>query len=226
METSSRPTRDDFIAPATGTNRFNCPFCGAFAQQQWHRPFNKAVEIFDLPHCDNYAFSTCQSCDKTACWFSDRIVFPCDSLAPQVHSDCPNVVREIVEEARLVCFFSPKASAALLRLALQVFLEKSLGLSGKNINDEIAGLVKSQKISLRVQRAMDILRVVGNNAVHPGLIDLDDDPKIAQSLFGLLNIIIEETITRDKHINALYEGLPDSSKESIEKRDAKLPVRD
>lgn len=222
MEMSLRTTTDPFVAPAKNKKRFNCPFCSAFAHQEWAHPFNSTVaEFADFSHRESYAFSTCQSCDKTACWFSDQLVYPSPSLAPKTHSDCPNGVRLIVEEARCVHSASPKAAAALLRLALQVFLMEALGLPGKNINDEIASLVKSQKISLRIQKAMDILRVVGNNAVHPGLIDLDDDPKIANSLFGLINLIVEETITRDKHINALYEELPEPAKKSIEQRDAK-----
>ena len=222
MEMSIRTTSDAFVAPAKGQKRFNCPFCSAFSHQEWEYPFNSLGADFpDFPHRDNYAFSTCHSCDKTACWFNEQLVYPSLSLAPKIHSDCPNAVSSIVEEARSVHAYSPKAAAALLRLALQVFLMESLELPGKNINDEIASLVKDQRISPRIQKAMDILRVIGNNAVHPGQIDLDDDPQIAYSLFGLINLIVEETITRDKHINALYEGLPETAKKSIEKRDSK-----
>ena len=37
----------------------------------------------------------------------------------------------------------------------------------------------------------------------------------------LLNIIVEKMITEPKEISTLYSMLPDSSKEAIEKRDAK-----
>ena len=38
-------------------------------------------------------------------------------------------------------------------------------------------------------------------------------------LMRLLNIIVERMITEPNEINALYQGLPESVKKSIEKRD-------
>ncbi len=98
----------------------------------------------------------------------------------------------------------------------------SLGQPGKNINDDIKSLV-SQGLPLRVQQALDVCRVVGNNAVHPGEMDLNDTPEIAQSLFRLLNIIVEEMITKPKEIDGIYNALPNSAREAITKRDAKAP---
>ncbi len=74
-------------------------------------------------------------------------------------------------------------------------------------------------LSIKVQKALDIVRVIGNNAVHPGQIDLNDNPEIAQNLFGLINVIAEIMISQDKHIDNLYETLPDGAKEQIAKRD-------
>lgn len=210
---------ENYVIPAKHINSFNCPFCGAFAHQKWDQPFDFSVDCLDFPQRNSYAFSTCQSCELTACWFESQIVFPPSTTAPLLHSDCPDEIRTIIEEARAVYPTSPRASAALLRLALQVFVETILHISENSINDEIAVLVKQKKISSRIQKAMDVLRVIGNNAVHPGKIDLNDDPQIALSLFGLINVIIEETITRDKHINAMFDALPNTVKKSIEKRD-------
>jgi len=39
---------------------------------------------------------------------------------------------------------------------------------------------------------MDSLRVIGNNAVHPGEMDLTDDTEAASALFNLLNFVVEE----------------------------------
>ncbi len=91
---------------------------------------------------------------------------------------------------------------------------------GKNINTDIAALVKAG-LNVQVQQALDIVRVIGNNAVHPGQIDLQDNKEIAESLFGLVNIIAEKMISEPKHVESIFDNLPDGVKKQIEERDAK-----
>jgi hypothetical protein len=57
--------------------------------------------------------------------------------------------------------------------------------------------------------------------VHPGEIDLNDTPEIALQLFGLINIIVEDRITKPKEIEELYSKLPDGAKKAIEECDRK-----
>jgi len=66
---------------------------------------------------------------------------------------------------------------------------------------------------------MDVVRVVGNNAVHPGTIDINDNPTVAIKLFKLINIIVETCITTQNEITDLFDELPTNSKAAIEKRD-------
>lgn len=118
---------------------------------------------------------------------------------PVPAEDMPEEIKVIYFEAREVFTKSPRASAALLRLALQ-HLCQHLGGEGKNINDDIAKLVKAG-LDARVQRSLDIVRVTGNNAVHPGQLDIVDNNDIAARLFGLLNFIVDTMITQPKQID-------------------------
>ena len=77
----------------------------------------------------------------------------------------------------------------------------------------------SKGLESEVQQAMDVLRVIGNNAVHPGQMDLKDDKAIAVRLFELLNMIIERCITTPKRIASLYGTLPESALKAIATRD-------
>jgi len=52
-------------------------------------------------------------------------------------------------------------------------------------------------------------------------LDLKDDRDTALKLFGLVNIIAEQMISNPKHVQDLYEKLPDSTRKAIEKRDGK-----
>lgn len=126
-------------------------------------------------------------------------------------------------EAASILYKSPRGSAALLRLAVQK-LCKQLGEPGKNINTDIGNLVKNRNLSVTIQQALDALRVIGNESVHPGQLDLRDDPATAQTLFRLLNKIAETMITEPRQIKNIYDTIPDSKKEAIEKRDKNDPA--
>ena len=65
------------------------------------------------------------------------------------------------------------------------------------------------------------VRVIGDEAVHPGFLDLRDDRDTASRLFELVNIIAEQMISNPKRVEEMYERLPESKRRAIEKRDGK-----
>lgn len=167
----------------------------------------------------NLSASSCYNCDKISIWIYDRLVFPKAGEAPQANSDMSDDIRRDYNEASAILDQSPRGAAALIRLAIQK-LCKELGQPGKNINDDIGSLVKGG-LDPRVQQALDAVRVIGNSAVHPGQIDLRDDRATAESLFKLLNLIVDKTISEPKHVAEVYASLPDGAVKAIEKRDGK-----
>lgn len=129
----------------------------------------------------------------------------------------PDSVRTLYNEAALIYIKSPRAACALLRLAVERLCNE-LGETG-NIDTMIGNLVKKGLPTI-VQKALDAVRVIGNKAVHPGQISFDvDDKSTAETLMKLLNIITERLITEPKEIDGIFDALPQSVKESIEKRD-------
>jgi hypothetical protein len=145
------------------------------------------------------------------------MVVPSDSPVPPPHADMPEECLDEYNEARSIFGQSARASAALLRLAIQKLMAV-LGEKGENINQDIKSLV-SKGLPVQVQQALDFCRVVGNNAVHPGDIKLTDSPEIAHHLFSMINFIVEDRITRPKQIEKLYLQLPETARDHIEKRD-------
>lgn len=107
----------------------------------------------------------------------------------------------------------------MLRLAIQKLCVE-LGEKGERIDDDIASLVK-KGLAPTVQKAMDTVRVIGNEAVHPGILDLKDDRDTATKLFKLVNIISEQMISNPKHVEEIYGRLPEGKRKAIEKRDSK-----
>ena len=146
-----------------------------------------------------------------------KLLYPLTSPAPTPSEDMPEEIRTHYQEAREILNASPRGAAALLRLCVQKLMPL-LGEKGKNINDDIAALVK-KGLPVEIQQALDSLRVIGNEAVHPGTIDLNDDKETALALFGLLNLIIETMITQPKKINEIYNKLPADKRAAIQQRD-------
>ncbi len=131
--------------------------------------------------------------------------------------DLPDAIKADFEEARQIANLSPKGAAALLRLVIQKICIH-LGEPGKDINSDIGNLVK-KGLPSKIQKALDIVRVVGNESVHPGQIDLNDDPATTTKLFELIDIIADTMITQPKEIDKLFDSLPDGKKAAIQKRD-------
>ena len=66
---------------------------------------------------------------------------------------------------------------------------------------------------------LDSVRVIGNNAVHPGAIDWRDNREIAEKLFRLINMIADIMISQPKAIDEIYDGLGEKNREAIVQRD-------
>lgn len=206
-----------FVPPILNATAFNCPYCNAYARQIWGK-MGRFKESQLVSYLENFSMATCDHCGEVSFWKRERLVIPRAYSSPEPNPDMPDSVVEDYQEARKIIAESPRGAAALLRLAVQK-LCKELGEKGKNINEDIASLV-AKGLPIQIQQALDIVRVVGNNAVHPGVINFDDKTDTANKLFGLVNMICEVMISQPKHIALLYENLvPQTARESISKRD-------
>jgi hypothetical protein len=165
----------------------------------------------------NVFASKCESCKDVTMWIGDRQVYPAVTNAPIVNTDTPAAIAADYQEAATIMNVSPRGAAALLRLAIQK-LCAHLGEPGRNINDDIASLV-AKGLDPRIQRALDVLRVVGNEAVHPGTMDLNDDPDTVANLFKLFNLIVDKMISEPKLVDEVYATLPAGKISAIEQRD-------
>src|SRR5262249_28218925 len=121
---------------------------------------------------------------------------------PRPHVQMPEGPRRDYVEASSILALSPRGSAALLRLSAQQLVNDLVPGKG-NLDDKIGTLV-SKGLPEEVGQALDVLRVVGNNAVHPGEITLDDDTETATALFECLNLIVEDRIARPQRIGGLF----------------------
>lgn len=166
---------------------------------------------------ENLHLSKCYNCAKIAVWIHDQLVFPTPRHADPPNTDLPDDVARDFDEARAIVNESPRGAAALLRLCVQK-LCIHLGESGKSIDQDIASLVR-KGLNPIVQKSLDVVRVIGNESVHPGSLDLRDDRDTAFKLFKLVNLITDQMISTPKSIDELYASIPENKRKGIEARD-------
>ena len=212
-----------YYPPTYNHNQFNCPYCDVFAKQYWSHITTMGRDDrswgMNPIHIKSVTVevSTCVHCENPTFWLDEKIIYPPRHAAPPANNDLPDSVKVVYDEASDSANQSPRAACALLRLAIETLL-KELGETG-SINDGVQNLVK-KGLDVRVQQSLDIVRVTGNNAVHPGEIVFDDTTNV-HTLFQLINIIAEVLITQPKQIQATFNNLPEGARKAIKKRDSK-----
>ena len=197
----------NYIAPAKNKKSFTCPHCHTLSlMEHGEYHFNSDLKggRNGISGITNRLFiARCENCEKKIIWFEDEYVYP-EIVAEEPNVDMPNSVMQLYNEAGLIYNKSPRAACSLLRLAIERLCIE-LGETEGNINQKIGALVK-KGLPTNVQQALDVVRVVGNKAVHPGVISIDvDDKNTAIMLMHLLNIITERMISEPKEIESLYE---------------------
>ncbi|MEW6617057.1 MAG: DUF4145 domain-containing protein [Patescibacteria group bacterium] len=232
-------SKEEHFPPEHAEGKFHCPHCGVFAKQRWshlsavgdcYTTANRnrySGQVYDsnirnltpitgnLP--ETWTISICEHCSNVSVWKDSSMIFPKKIVVEKPNSDLSEEIQSDYLEAANILDDSPRSAAAILRLALQKLCIQ-LGEKGENINDDIAALVK-KGLNPTIQKSLDALRITGNNAVHPGELDLKEDTTRVVKLFGLLNFIAEKMITEPKEIRAFYDELPDGAKQAVQKRD-------
>lgn len=214
-------TKINHVPPTLKAEAFNCPRCGVYAMQVWYYMSGSTGRdgFGGIYQNKDFLVSRCEGCGEPTIWHGDAMIYPLHSSVESPNVDLPQDIQDDYEEARLIANFSPRGAAALLRLAVQKLCQH-LGEPGKNINTDVASLV-AKGLPPRVQEALDSVRVIGNEAVHPGSIDLRDDRDTVTKLFRLVNFIAAKMITEPKEIADLYNGLPAEKLAGIAKRDGR-----
>jgi hypothetical protein len=219
----------EYFPPTLGQSEYHCPHCNVYARQfyahlhslaqfSWTSKVDQQSK-FNEPLPVAWVVTKCQRCNQHVLWCDEKMIYPKKTLAAPPNPDMADEIKADYVEAGNVFSDSPRAAAALLRLALQK-LCKQLGEKGDNINDDIKSLV-SRGLNPLVQKSLDALRITGNNAVHPGEINLEEEPNRVLKLFELLNFIANKMITEPKEIEVFYDGLPAGAREAVQRRDRK-----
>lgn len=218
----------DYYPPELNKEAFNCPQCGVYAHQAWHTDvafgnnyteanwrlkFNSFGIFLDL------SVSICSHCSKKVLWYKENMLLPRKMTVPDPPKDIPPKIKEIYNEAGKVLIDSPRASGALMRLALEQLLQ-NINKNELKLYENVNKLITSN-IPEPLIKALSILRVTGNNIMHTGEIEIFENNMDVLYLFDLFNMIVEGLITNQKKLNESYNKIPESIRKQIEKEASK-----
>lgn len=209
---------ENYTPPSFKEAGFNCPHCGVFAHQEWYEvSLEEKLGLEDVSPSEKITLSQCEKCSKYAVWINEEMIYPYASDVPLPLEDMPEGVKSDYLEARRLVGESPRSAAALLRMAIHDLITQ-LGESEEDIDESVENL-KKKGLEEKMERALESVRVIGDEAVPPGQIDTRDDAETASILFNLLNLIVEALITQPRKVDELLEKLPGKRRRASRKRD-------
>jgi hypothetical protein len=155
---------------------------------------------------------------------SRHFVRPKGIIRSPLPIEVPKEFAEDYNEACLVIYDSPKASAALSRRCLQKIIREKLGIKKKDLYSEIQEVIDNGMLPTDILQSIDAVRGIGNFAAHPiksqssGEI-IDVEPHEAEWNLDVLEMIFDYLFVRPTTIQkkkaALNVKLKDSGKPEI-----------
>ncbi len=199
-----------------GNGYFECPYCKCLAE---HIKYNSLIQSRDpaLPRtfkCENDA------CGKYFIKLGDSYIYPMFT-GPEPHQDMTEDCKSTFEQARMIASISPKASAAMLRLCIDMLCDHvQVETKNKKLNEKIQKLLDNGKINLSQANILDAVRVIGNGALHPGLIDYSDQTSV-NVLFLIINDLVDGLLGTVNRIETIKNMLSPEDRDKLDNRIAK-----
>ncbi|MHA1365820.1 MAG: DUF4145 domain-containing protein [Candidatus Heimdallarchaeota archaeon] len=212
--------------PKWNLSPFTCPHCNIVSLQRWYYltgeirtyferedTYPQNYGIIEKISADPYFFAKCDNCGLISVWAEEKMLYPDKANVPSPNSDLNKKMRELYIEASQIFNYSPRGSAALLRLVLEMLCKKigatddKLPDGDKKLKDRIKYLVKEKGLDPDMELALHSVRLADNSAVHAGELDLADNKTIALKLFDMINIISDDLITKKEKIRKLYGSI-------------------
>lgn len=152
-----------------------------------------------------FYFENCEICQETSIYNAKtgEKIHPKTTSIKKPNNDMPQNIKDLYIEASSVFELSPRSALAIIRLALDLLCIE-LGANNKDsLYNKVEWLYNENVINSEIKELAHGVRGLGNDAVHPRNIDDQIDKNDAELVFELLNIIVEEKITKVNRKNEL-----------------------
>jgi len=210
-----------YVPPEFMKNAFNCPHCSVYSNQVWGKIDAKIDNHYiRIP---DFMVSRCIHCLNFSVWKEGIPVYPLTSQMQVPNPDLPDDAQAVFQEARDIVNQSASAATAFLRQCFRILIVH-LGGAGKNMGKDLDSLVE-QGLNPKIKQNLEALRVVGDDAVDPLMIDENDDFSTAIQLSQLINIIATSMISQPKLLEDLNQKIVDAKNNTKEKPKSGSPKK-
>ena len=210
-----------------------CPHCGAKTQQNY---LNKLIGSYQYTitsksyprhtshhETDRFVIQDitmlrCCACEKYIIFKDETQIYPIEANIESPNDDMPEDIKKDYNEAKNIFNLSIRGSCALLRLALDKLLIH-LKINDKTLYNKINTYCERFEPDETIKQALHTIRIVGNESVHPGTFNIEDNEDIALLLFEILNDITYDTITKKKKRTEMFKRLPKNKTKNINDSD-------
>ena len=193
----------EYTPPSFKEAGFHCPHCGVYAHQNW---FDVTLEGGSDDSGETLSLGTCEKCSRFSLWIDGEMIYPPSADLPLPRMEMPEEVRAVYLEARRTLDASPRAASALLRLAIRGLISH-LGET-EDIAENLESLNR-RGLDEKIQIALQRVRMVGEGAVEPGMIDSGDGDETARVLFEILNLIVDALMVQPRRVDEMLGKLPE-----------------
>ena len=193
----------EYTPPSFKEAEFHCPHCGVYAHQNW---FDVTLEGGSDDSGETLSLGTCEKCSRFSLWIDGETIYPPSADLPLPRMEMPEEVRAVYLEARRTLDASPRAASALLRLAIRGLISH-LGET-EDIAENLESLNR-RGLDEKIQIALQRVRMVGEGAVEPGMIDSGDGDETARVLFEILNLIVDALMVQPRRVDEMLGKLPE-----------------
>ena len=204
LQSKKVPVNKGGLKPEFYSNTFKCPHCKVVSQQRWdsittfhvkgHNYVKGEINIQTRKDGKNFHMSICDRCSIPSFWLEEDMIYPISNPYPEPNDDLSEQAKIMYNKAASVATICSEAACAMLRKVLEIMLN-DIGKSGTIY--KMIGDLKKEGLDDDLVDDLNIVRVIGNQAVHPGTIDFNDTVEV-DMLFELINDLSDVLITKPK----------------------------
>lgn len=132
-----------------------------------HSKSARRVFVTKCRACSEIAIVVSYIDDRLSLSIGSKHLWPTQSWPDRAPDGLDPAIRKSYDEARIVLPHSPGASAMLSRRCLQMLIRTKLGITKRQLVEEIKLALDHPDLSGPTKAALDAIREIGNNGAHP-----------------------------------------------------------